>query len=302
MHQNINARIVADSVNPSGNRLTSFILTYPRFIHAEFMTHRAFSRNAASSRAIPLKKMVAAVRETPAQFEYWGSNQSGMQAGQEIGGEALANCQVEINNLRNEAIETALMLEGYGLHKQNANRYLEPFGHITVLCTAADWAYENFFALRAHPAAQPEFQVLAYRMLDVYLRSKPQQMGWGDWHIPAFTPLRDYGNAETMLKIATARCARLSYLTFEGERDPAKDIELHDRLVASGHWSPFEHCAYAVDPKAIAFSEAFRRRSNFDSNQQVFCGWTQYRKHFDNECRTCNLAEVLASKPAWVNV
>ena len=58
------ARILLDSLSPSGARLTTMEVRYPRFIHSEMMTHRVFSRNAASSRAIPIKKMIAAGGET----------------------------------------------------------------------------------------------------------------------------------------------------------------------------------------------------------------------------------------------
>ena len=49
-----------------------------------------------------------------------------------------------------------------------------------------------------------------------------------------------------MLKIATARCARVSYLNFEGKDDYEADIKLYDILKSSGHYSPFEHCARAM--------------------------------------------------------
>ena len=305
MQRNIEVKIVADSVNPAESRLTSFIVTYPRFIHAEFMTHRAFSRNAASSRAIPLKKMIEAVRSNPATFEYWGSNKPGMQAGEALDRSSEYRCRALIDDLRGITAKSVGKLEDLGLHKQNANRYLEPFGHITVLVTAADWAYENFFALRAHPAAQPEFQVLAYRMLNHYLQSAPRTTHWGEWHLPMFKGADDYmgyASWEVILKIATARCARLSYLTFDGDIEPAKDIELHDRLVASGHWSPFEHCAQATDPRAKDFAWTLAHRSNFDSGAEFFEGWHQYRKTFENECRACDLRETLATKPEWVTL
>ena len=59
----IEAKIIADSINPQGDRIITYLLTYPHFIHSELMTHRMFSRNSASSRAIPLKKMIKMVEE-----------------------------------------------------------------------------------------------------------------------------------------------------------------------------------------------------------------------------------------------
>src|SRR3954463_15005916 len=86
----IEAKVILDSISPFGKRLTTFVLTYPRFVHAEFMTHRAFSRNAASSRAIPAWKIRRSVRMDPAMPVYWGMNQPGMQAETELAGWRLA--------------------------------------------------------------------------------------------------------------------------------------------------------------------------------------------------------------------
>ena len=49
------AEVLIDSVNPAGQRLTTFVLRFPRFVLSEFNTHRMFSRNASSSRAIPTR-------------------------------------------------------------------------------------------------------------------------------------------------------------------------------------------------------------------------------------------------------
>ncbi len=280
----ITAKIIADSINPNGKRIISWVLKYPRFIHAEFMTHRAFSRNAASSRAIPFEKMAQAIFDEPAMPEYWGANQAGMQAGAEIA-EAGA-VKITWRGAAWEASRWAQRLHAeHGLHKQIANRVLEPFSHITVLATATQ--HTNFFALRAHPDAQPEFQILAYRMLHEYLNSVSVKMDWGQWHIP-FGDQMPEGLPETArLMVATARAARISYLNFDGVIDVEKDLELHNKLKSSGHWSPFEHCAQADD---------YVEPSNFR-------GWTQYRKFFHDENRVgVDLQAVMAGKPAWVTL
>ena len=62
----IKAKIIADSINSKRCRLTSWVLEYPRFIHAEIMIHRVFSRNAASSRAIPTEKIIQNIIDDPA--------------------------------------------------------------------------------------------------------------------------------------------------------------------------------------------------------------------------------------------
>lgn len=298
----ITAKILADSVNPAGVRLTSWLLTYPRFIHAEFMTHRCFSRNAASSRAIPLEKMLAAVEDAPALPEYWGAEQKGMQSGEQIGDRDEA--EAWWIGARDECVDAARFLGQAGLHKSLCNRLIEPWSHITVLATATD--HHNFFALRAHPAAMPEFQVLAYRMLALYLQSTPESLPNGSWHIPRFRhrgedlaeraqrPL----SVEGLLKIATARCARLSYLTFDGQHSIDQDFDLHDRLAAAGHWSPFEHCAQA--DAAGGRQGLVTSGSNFDTPRPS--GWVQYRKFFrGREYQShVDLAALLAAKPAWI--
>src|ERR1700761_2378264 len=131
----ITAKIICDSINPAGVRLTTFELTYPRFIHSEFMTHRAISRNAASSRAIPIEKMMEAVEKEPARPEYWGSKKAGMQSGEALVGFDLKHAKQEWEIAAEGALESVRYLNNVGLHKSLANRLLEPFSHITVIAT-----------------------------------------------------------------------------------------------------------------------------------------------------------------------
>lgn len=167
------ARIVLDSLNPAsgGHRLTTFMLTYPRFIHSELMTHRVFSRNAASSRAIPYAQMRQAVLTNPAMPMHWGQNQKGMQADGQIGATRVPDAVRIWNEATVTAVHHADKLAEMGVHKQVVNRLLEPFMHITTLVTATEWT--NFFALRAHKDAQPEFQFLADLMLQQYVDGTP---------------------------------------------------------------------------------------------------------------------------------
>lgn len=283
----ISARIVADSVGPAGNRITSFLLKYPRFVHCEFLTHRVLSRNAASSRAIPAGKLLAAVLDEPVWPVYWGKNQSGMQAAGELSGWRLWAAKRLWAASRRTQVWYARALGWLGLHKQITNRLVEPFAHITVLATATEWA--NFFNLRAHKDAQPEFQELAFRMLAAYRDGRPEPLPAGGWHLPFGGKYAAEGLSESeMLKICTARAARLSYLTFEGDIDHGKDYALHDRLAASGHWSPFEHAAMAMSKSAV---KKDRRRGR--ALQGNFRGYTPYRKFFANENRTDLDAEAI---------
>lgn len=288
----ITAELICDSVNPAGNRLSTFVLTYPRFIHSEFMTHRCFSRNAASSRAIPIYKMIQAVNENTAMPIFWGKNQKGMQAAEEI---------VDVQRQQSKAwwmqaafnatLEAGYSQASFDLHKQIANRVLEPFSHITVIATASDVGLRNFFALRAHKDAQPEFQALAYAMLGPWLDKNVTTLKWGDWHIPFYDPTlkNECENIYGAIRICTGRIARVSYLTHDGVRDPGADLDLHDRLLTSKHMSPFEHCAQARFERA-------HWGSNFGT------GWLQYRKTLNEECQAPTdgeLFERLASAPAW---
>jgi hypothetical protein len=161
-----------------------------------------------------------------------------------------------------------------GVHKQQANRLLEPFSWHTVVITGTDW--RNFFALRTPPDAQPEFQRVARLMLAAYRESVPQQLTDEQWHLPFVRPdeRATYGNDEQYWrKVSAGRCARVSYLTHDGRRDPDKDIDLHDMLRASGHMSPFEHVVRPMTQEELA---AGGRSGNFG-------GWVQYRKQLDNE-------------------
>jgi thymidylate synthase ThyX len=276
----IEVKIVADSVGYSGCRLTTFVLTYPRFIHSEVMTHRMFSRNAASSRAIPVQKMIEKIGNEPAIPVEWGRNGKGMQAKELINKESEREARNYWLKARDALIEYAQELLKLGVHKQIANRLLEPFAHMTTIVTATD--YGNFFNLRAHPDAQPEFQELAYQMLAVYKDNVPQYKKVGQWHLPFADKYLPEGlSVEELLKISTARAARVSYLNFEGDIDHLKDYKLHDDLATSGHWSPFEHPAQLKRGK--------RYYGNFRS-------WKQYRKFFNNENQFVFDASTLLNK------
>lgn len=240
------AQIKLDSRAPCGERLTTFVLTYPRFIHPEFMTHRMFSRNTSSSRAIPYTKLRQQVLEHPAMPLVWGENQRGMVAGTNFSEEKVQQAEQVWLAARDAAVASADLLGELNLHKQHVNRLLEPFLWVTVICSAT--TYDNFFHLRCAPDAQPEIRMLADLMYDAYTTSKPSPLESGNWHVPF---IQDWEREEldlvTLRQVSVARCARVSYLNFEGARDVSADVKLYERLAASGHWSPFEHVAQAMD-------------------------------------------------------
>jgi thymidylate synthase ThyX len=267
------ARILLDSTSPTGVRLTTMEVRYPRFIHSEVLTHRVMSRNSSSSRAIPIRKMIDAVRVDPAMPLWWGRNQAGMQAREEIDAPTRALAEAEWKRALDDALAHAerLAANDINLHKQLVNRILEPFAWITVIVTATEWA--NFFTQRTHEDAQPELRHIAELMLAAYRDSTPRRLALGEWHTPLIQPDEELTlDPEQRRQISVARCARVSYLSHDGSRDLAKDFELYERLVgggANGHWSPFEHVA---TPLADA--------SEWSGN---FRGWEQYRKRFPQE-------------------
>jgi thymidylate synthase ThyX len=275
----IEAKIIEDSISPDGIRLTTMQLMFPRFILPEFNTHRVFSRNASSSRAIPVAKMIEQVRTNPAMPVHWGKNQPGMQANEQLTGPDLAGAQDLWDLAAQQAANIAETMNRIGLHKQVANRILEPFQHIHVVVTATDW--DNFFALRCHPDAQPEIRELADRMAEAIGVSQPMIRGYGQWHLPYVSQdERDdisdpLGSTATLLRISAARCARVSYLTHDGKTpDIEKDLELFQRLVGSEpiHASPTEHQATPLGGISL--------RGNLCGN---FDRWIQHRKIIEHE-------------------
>ena len=239
----ISAKVICDSIPPSGVRLTTMELCYQRFIHSEFMTHRMFSRNASSSRAIPIEKMMGQVLDNPALPVSWGENKPGMQAGIQLDSWGVSTCKNIWNNASLNAVRSTKHLAEQGLHKQVANRLLEPFQWIKVIVTATEW--DNFFKLRLHKDAQPEMMVLAEHMKKAMDESIPVELHPGDWHLP-YVDLGDFDDSgypiPEAIKCSVARCARVSYLNHDNSTpDIAKDIALADMLLAAGHMSPFEH-------------------------------------------------------------
>jgi thymidylate synthase ThyX len=331
------AEIVADSLNLQGDRITSMLLTYPRIIHAELLTHRMFSRNAASSRAIPFKKMVKDVQENPFIPIAWQKPHSGMQGTEYITDPV--SIQVEIDEHlsdRDEAIRRASARYERGVTKQICNRYLEPFQYITVLVTATEW--DNFLKLRCPEYSLPvanygsyrswkdlikdisypevkeasqlfklknnksqaeiHIQHLAELIWDARNESTPKQLKEGEWHIPFGDKLDnntiwnipnlptlavgksiDKSIGEARLKIATARCARLSYTTLGAEPkiDYAADIRLHDMLLESEHFSPFEHCAKAMSDEEYGLNTV---TTTVDDKSITTSGWCRNFRGF----------------------
>lgn len=254
------AEVLLDSVNPAGERLTTFVLRFPRFVLSEFNTHRMLSRNASSSRAIPTTRLMQQLRDDPVLPIAWGRNQPGMQAHQELDEEQARIAQAEWLRARDAALLHAELLRTAGVHKQIVNRVLEPWMWASVVVSAT--TYDNFFTLRCHPDAQPEIKRLADLMRAAWDASAPVPRAEGEWHLPFLGADDESLSPEVQREVAVARCARVSYLTHLGTRDVDADRQLHQRLLDAGHWSPFEHVA-----RASAGRERFAN----------FSGWQAYR-------------------------
>jgi thymidylate synthase ThyX len=323
----ISAVVIADSTNPLGHRLTTFVVTFPRIVLAELNTHRMFSRNSASSRAIPFERMLKMVEEDPFIPIAWQKDHKGMQGTEYLTPGTVNYPQVMWLEARNEAVRNATNLSRTEVTKQLCNRLLEPFMWHTAIITATEW--ENFFSLRCPQytyttkhgtitsksrkdfekeslkiygvppiltdmewmltnkgQAEIHIMALAEAMWDARNESTPKQLDHNGWHIPfgdnisadlsrwegIIDSTEGWGKDLTplMIKVATARCARVSYMNFEGKDDYKADIKLHDQLLASGHMSPFEHCAQAMP---------------IDVWSGNFRGFKQYRKTISGENR-----------------
>lgn len=260
VEQGFGARVLTDSVSPAGVRLTTLEVCFPRFVLSEFNTHRAFSRNSASSRAVPTNKMIERVLESPAMPVEWGVNKPGMSASEALAPDRSEEARARWLRARDSAVEHVRELQKFNVHKQIVNRLLEPFMWHTVIVSATEW--DNFFALRCAPSAQPEIRVAAEHMREALDASRPSPVLPGQWHVPLILEDERDVPIEQLRKISAARCARVSYLTHDGKRDLQKDVELCERLLAERHLSPFEHVATPCDDAA------------FHGN---FRGWMQMR-------------------------
>lgn len=291
-------KILADSIAIRGkhvSRLTTMEVTLPRIVLAEFNTHRVFSRNSASSRAIPVEKRIAAIELDPFEPEAFGKNQKGMQASEDLRSDDDVMARMAWRKACADAVSSAKVLASLGVHKQLANRLIEPFCWHTIIVSSTEW--DNYFGLRLHPDAQPEIRKPTGMMWEEYQASKPKELKPGEWHLPLLQPdefvLPDDSpewndpigfsctqfRIDDAKRISVGRCARVSYLTHDGRRDPMADIELSARLHASGHMSPFEHVARPLTNQDI-IERKLSRTAPFVGN---FRGWLQFRKELANE-------------------
>lgn len=275
----ISAKVIADSFSPlRGTRLTTLELQFPRYVLAEFNTHRVFSRNTSSSRAIPVGKQATTLEQQIVEPVRWGKNQPGMQASREnLSGEDLKKAKSIWREMAQACIDGCRQLSELGLHKQWANRPLEWFSTSKVVVSATDW--DNFFLLRDHGDAQDEIAHLSQHIKLAMNASTPQILQPGQWHIPYVTE-EEFGKLTLVqaLKVSASRCARVSYKTQHGVTSTlGEDLAMFKRLtygMESGfteenpfHASPTEH-------QATPFFN-FWSEISLGSN---FSGWRQARR------------------------
>lgn len=241
----IRAEVIADSISTLGDRLLTFEVTLHRFVLAELNTHRAFSRNSASSRAIPVAKMIQRIRDNPAVPISWPAEQRGMQGGAELDEECADWAHRMWLGAARDAVDRAEAMVKVGVHKSVVNRLLEPFAWHTVIITSTAAGLDNFYLQRCSPLAQPEMRAAAEAMRDAQAKSRPAEVSFGAWHLPYVDPGERWLPIEEQQHMSAARCARVSYLTHDGRHDQAADLGLFKRLreAEPPHWSPMEHQA-----------------------------------------------------------
>jgi thymidylate synthase ThyX len=332
----IQAKIIADSINPFGHRITTMVVTMPRIVLSEFNTHRMFSRNSASSRAIPFKQMLKAVQQNTFIPIAWQKDHKGMQGTEYLTGDfEIQEAKATWLIAKDKTVHKAKTLNRIGATKQLCNRLLDPFMYHTVIVTATEW--ENFFKLRCpqywfsnfpdeyhrskkdakknqpvvldkytdlmwlkanKSQADIHIQAVAEAMWDAKNESTPKKLKAGEWHIPfgdninssSFTKFKEElwknkqvptnGHNELIIKIATARCARVSYTVIgeNKEHNYEADIKLHDKLAESGHWSPFEHCVKAMSREDLANYSLIKNEVNIPGICDNFQGFISYRR------------------------
>jgi hypothetical protein len=294
----ITAKIIADSISPEHVRMTTMEIEYPRFILAELNTHRMLSKNSASSRAIPVKAMHEHILSSPAEPVYWGKNQAGMQAKEELTGTDYTDAKF----IWQRAMQDALHWSGglanrLQLHKQIANRITEPWMTMKTVISGTEW--RNFWWLRCHADAQPEIHELAIKMRDEYIKSTPVRLVPGEWHVPYVNTYRDdrgglqyLDSNDTNISTEEARiisascCAQVSYRKNDDSFEKAEKI--FNQLIQSQpcHASPVEHQATPMQ-RPDCFADL--GTTHIDRAGQAWSGnlkgWIQHRKLIQGEAQ-----------------
>lgn len=313
------ARKLADSISLDGVRVTTIEATFPRFILAEINTHRVFSRNSASSRAIPPERIIERIWADPFIPETFNQRVKGMGVGKKLDEKAQAKCIDAWITARDASIRSAHELIRADVDKSRINRLLEPWMWHTAIITSTEW--ENFFALRCPDGdkidfdfpAQPEFQQIAILMRAAMDVGSATVLQDGEWHRPmvdvnvdgdeiykAFKGENDAFYTDALNRLASRRLARVSFDKHTEAELVAASIDKAGQLVGSGHFSPTEHVCRPLteedirDPERgakimVPASEVVEQDGNLWTPNPATAwsgnlrGFWQYRKEFAHE-------------------
>ena len=288
-------KILAKSRNTlTGNIITTFELSrFPKFLLAQLGTHRRLSKSAESSRARSTKSVIQQVLDDP-YVPAWTRNKPGMSGESDYLDYEIDRLNDRQLNLRDNVVNFVQSLaKQYNPHKQNLNRFLEPWMRVSVIVTGTEW--NNFFELRTHHTCQDDFRNYAIDMENIYNATPSNDLTYGNWHLP----YRDLS-----IQCNVAKVASVSYANHNKEKTMSQLCDLHDQLWADKHLVPFEHCATPVvsgelvgeNPEknndfrvldVFNFTDQSCRSPGFESSEYIntgnFAGFLSYRriKEFD---------------------
>jgi hypothetical protein len=306
------AKLLAHSVNAvTGQEIISFELFMWKPVVGELARHRMLSLSVGSSRAVPLAAMRQNIHNQPFLPEAWGANRGGMQSTEVLDEQAGLLCEKTWKQAMEAALQAHMLLETYGLHKQYANRLIEPFMYVPVLVTATDTA--NLYRLRCHKDAQPEIRENIEAARELHHTSEPEVLQPGQWHTVYLSPEEkaELRKAEEylsmrerlvfLLRCSAARAARVSYFWHDGSPcDVVKEQGIAKKLMGSQpfHASPFEHQAVATELQNYFYNPAegkplkswevlrAKQQGNFRG------GWLQHRGLVETDVEPyCTFAE-----------
>lgn len=314
----ITAKVIADSINETGQRLTTFELEFPRLILSECNTHGAIEKNTSSSRAIPVAKMLDHILEQNLKPIYFGSKKSGMQAGDELTGEDLQYVKDVWESALKGAVGQASLLDECGVAKEVTNRITEPYQLIKAVWSATDW--ENWFNLRLEKDADPNICMLAYKMYEALSKSKPVLLKKGEYHLPYCSHrnivCKDSGEVvdiehgylevppnvrglvfkpmtlEQAIKYSVASCAQVSYRSEGMTLEKAEKI--WNMLVKSEvvHASPLTHVATPIVATSTEWFESTHQWSDYTEGsvniKEIPITWQQGVTHMRRDGTLCS--------------
>jgi thymidylate synthase ThyX len=248
----------------NGTKIATLEVKVPYHTWIHLLTHRAFSRNAQSSRGIPFTRLLERATYIPESFPI---NKPGMSPENYIDKthpdyQTLCNLWIKARTL---AIETANTMYLHEVHKEIINRVIQPYCYITGIITATDW--DNFIELRTASSTQEDTRKVAIRVREII---NDMQFMNQMWHIPYVDTMNEKMPINDSLLISAARCARVSYLNHNNEKNNhEKDMKLANQLLTDKHMSPFEHQACGYKGKYYNLSNWLSQRFIIESEKKV---------------------------------